>query len=206
MQNHQSRSESQLTSHSVHLLLIPRNPAYYKEHPLHLLSTDTDFRHKITQRVTHLKQLAASELRRQFGHLSTSDMPYQAALEDLMTSPTPPPPLADRDTHLPPGRDWLSDIVAGVHTHPSMTHMHIHVFSRDMHSPWLKHKKHYLSFNSPFLVQMSDFPLELASARFHPGNWPNWDMTCWRCGRNFKNGFKALKAHLEEEFEAWKKE
>jgi len=112
----------------------------------------------------------------------------------------------DCDAQLPPGRDWHAGIIAGVHTHPSMTHMHIHIFSQDMHSPWLKHKKHYLSFNSTFLVQMDEFPLQPQSARFHPGDWPSWDMKCWRCGRNFKNKFAALKAHLEEEFEHWKKE
>lgn len=153
-----------------------------------------------------MKRLAATELRRQYGQLSASDAPYQHALEEMMSSPDTPPPEADRAALLPPGRDWLAEIVAGVHTHPSMNHLHIHVFSRDMASPWLKHKKHYLSFNSTFLVQLEEFPLEPESARFHPGDWPSWDMVCWRCGRNFRNKFKALKEHLTEEFESWKTE
>lgn len=75
-----------------------------------------------------------------------------------------------------------------------------------MNSPWMKHKKHYLSFNTTFLLLLGDFPLQEGSPRFHPGDWPSWDMVCWRCGKNFKNKFKALKAHLEEEFEVWKQE
>lgn len=122
-----------------------------------------------------------------------------------MGSPNPPPP-EEREALLPPGRDWLSEIKAGAHTHPSMNHMHIHIMSREMHSPCMKHKKHYLSFNSSFFVPMEDFPLEKGSVRFHPGDWPSWDMKCWRCGKDFKNKFAALKKHLDDEFDEWKKE
>jgi|TARA_R110002003_G_scaffold109_3_gene9114 aprataxin len=121
-----------------------------------------------------------------------------------MSSPIPPTP--EQLAALPPGRDWEADIVAGVHTHPSMNHLHIHILSREMHSECLKHKKHYLSFTSGFLVKMEEFPLEEGSERFHPGDWPSWDMRCWRCGANYKNKFARLKEHLEEEFEGWKRE
>lgn len=107
---------------------------------------------------------------------------------------------------LPPGRDWDAEIVAGFHTHPSMNHLHIHILSRDMHSTCMKHKKHYLSFNSSFLVQMEEFPLAEGSERFNPGNWPNWEMKCWRCGKGFGNKFARLKEHLDEGFEGWKRE
>jgi aprataxin len=126
-------------------------------------------------------------------------------LEAVMASAEPPAP-EQREAMLPPGRDWLADIKVGVHTHPSMNHMHIHVISRDMHSPCMKHKKHYLSFNSSFLVSIDDFPLEKGSERYHPGNWPNWDMRCWRCEQSFGNKFAPLKRHIEDEFEQWKKE
>ena len=190
---------------SVHMLLMPRNPDRYLQHPLEALSEDATFLAEVKQRVDHLKKVAVDELRRQFGRDSAADRPYQDALEELMASPNPPPP-EERDDHLPPGRDWSKDIIAGVHTHPSMSHLHVHVLSRDMHSPCLRHKKHYLSFNSSFLVTLDEFPLAKDSKRFHPGNWPSWDMKCWRCGLNFQNRFKALKEHLEEEFEAWKRE
>jgi aprataxin len=183
---------------------MPRDPKYYNEHPLHILSKDSAFLAEVRTRVDRLKTLAACELRRQFGHLSASDAPYQAALETLMSSPSPP--TAEQEAALPPGRDWQADIVAGVHTHPSMNHLHIHIFSKDMHSPCMKHKKHYSSFNSSFLVRMDEFPLDEGSERFHPGNWPSWDMKCWRCEKNFRNKFAKLKEHLNEEFETWKKE
>lgn len=122
-----------------------------------------------------------------------------------MSTPDPPPP-SEREALLPAGRDWMAEIKAGVHTHPSMNHMHIHVMSREMHSPCLKHKKHYLSFNSSFFVDVEEFPLEEGSARFHPGDWPSWGMSCWRCGEDFQNKFAKLKGHLGEEFEEWRKE
>ncbi|KAH6642317.1 HIT-like domain-containing protein [Boeremia exigua] len=190
---------------SVHLLLIPRKPEYHYQHPLHFLSSNPTFLAEVRKRVERLKLLAASELRRKYGHHSASDAPYQAALEDLM-SQLDPPQASERDALLPPGRDWLSEIRAGAHTHPSMNHMHVHIMSREMHSPCLKHKKHYLSFHSSFFVEVDEFPLAEGSARFHPGKWPNWDMKCWRCEENFQNKFAKLKGHLEEEFEAWKKE
>lgn len=190
---------------SVHLLLIPRKRTYCTQHPLHALSTDTTFLDTVRTRTTHLVELAANELRRQYGESSASDVPYNTALESLMSGPDPPSP-SKRAALLPQGRDWTKEIVTGVHTHPSMNHLHVHVFSRDMHSPWMKHKKHYLSFNTSFLVQLHEFPFEKGSARFRPGDWPSWDMQCWRCGQNFKNKFAALKSHLEEEFEEWKKE
>jgi aprataxin len=31
-------------------------------------------------------------------------------------------------------------------------------------------------------------------------------MKCWRCGKNFGSQFKKLKEHLEDEFQAWRKE
>ncbi|KAH8725780.1 HIT-like domain-containing protein [Phaeosphaeriaceae sp. PMI808] len=189
---------------SVHLLLIPRKKAYYNEHPLHLLSNDAAFLQDIRTRVARLKRLAATELRRLYGVHSASDAPYHTALESLMESPTPP--TSDQLAALPAGRDWESEIIAGVHTHPSMNHMHIHVLSREMYSPCVKHKKHYLSFHSSFLAQVDEFPLEKGSARYKPGDWPNWDMTCWRCGKNFGNKFAKLNKHLKEEFDEWKRE
>ncbi|KAF1949827.1 HIT-like protein [Byssothecium circinans] len=191
---------------SVHLLLLPRSPEYYKQHPLHLLSTDPTFLSKVRSRVAHIKTLAASELRRQYSAHSTSDAPRRAAIEQIMSSPDAPSSPSEITAPLPAGRDWEAELIAGVHTHPSMNHLHIHVMSREMASPWVKHKKHYLSFQTSFMVQLEEFPLEEGSARFHPGNWPDWDMVCWRCGRNFRQKFAELKRHLGEEFEVWKRE
>ncbi|KAF2744989.1 HIT-like protein [Sporormia fimetaria CBS 119925] len=193
---------------SIHLLILPRDPAIYDQHPLQALSNDAEFLERAKERADKVKKLAASELRRLYGQGSQSDKPWQTAYEKVMTDDS----LSDseRDSKLaslPKGRDWESEIKVGVHTHPSMNHLHIHVMSKDMHSPALKHKKHYLSFNSSFFVGLDEFPLEKGSPRFKPGDWPSWDMKCWRCGRNFQNKFASLKRHLdEEEFEAWKRE
>ena len=195
-----------LTWSSVHLLLLPRSPEMYRQHPLSLLSRDPAFLAATRARVAGLKKLAASELGRRYGSHSTSDAAYRTALERAMSSPDAPCSPAEIVTPLPPGRDWESDIVAGVHTHPSMNHLHIHVMSREMASPWVRHKKHYLSFQTSFMVRLDEFPLDEGSVRFRPGNWPEWDMVCWRCGKNYGKRFAQLKRHLEDEFEAWKKE
>jgi aprataxin len=70
----------------------------------------------------------------------------------------------------------------------------------------MKHKKHYLSFTTSFLVQVDEFPLEEGSERFRPGGWSSWEMQCWRCKKGFGKKFKALQEHLDEEFEAWVRE
>ncbi|CED82130.1 Amino acid transporters [Phaffia rhodozyma] len=43
------------------------------------------------------------------------------------------------------GHEW--DILAGFHAVPSMKHLHLHVFSKDLCSDMLKNKKHYWSFH-----------------------------------------------------------
>lgn len=190
---------------SVHLLLIPRNPDLFYLHPLKALSRNPQLLEQVRKRTDRLKQLVATELRRRFGQYSSKDAPYQSALETLMSTPDPPPP-EERDKLLPPGRDWESEVMVGVHTHPSMNHMHIHILSRESHSPCMKHKKHYLSFHTSFFVGIDELPLDKDAERFHAGNWPSLDQVCWRCGKNFGNKFARLKEHLEEEFEEWKKE
>ena len=87
-----------------------------------------------------------------------------------------------------------------------MSHLHIHVFTRDMHSPSLKHRKHYNSFNTPFLVDVADFPLRDDDPRrdTKEEGYLRRDLKCWRCGKNFGNQFQKLKEHLEREFEEWK--
>lgn len=119
-----------------------------------------------------------------------------------MESENPPNPL-------PPGRDWLKSIKMGVHAHPSMSHLHIHILSVDMHSDTMRHRKHYNSFNTDFFIPLDAFPL--------PEDDPRWqipyqnanlkaDFKCWRCGKMFGNQFAKLKQHLESEFQEWRAE
>ena len=103
-----------------------------------------------------------------------------------------------------PERDWESEIKVGIHSFPSMHHLHVHIISRDMHSPCVRHKKHYNSFTTPFFVGLHEFPLEEEDIERRARNWNKQDMICWRCGENFENKFTALKVHLEREFEEWK--
>ena len=105
-----------------------------------------------------------------------------------------------------PERDWEAEIKVGVHSVPSMNHLHIHVVSRDMHSSCLKHKKHYNSFNTPFFIGLDEFPLDDEEVDRRSKNWHKGDMICWRCQQNFQNKFTSLKEHLDKEFEEWKAE
>jgi aprataxin len=180
---------------SVHLLLMPRDLKISHMHPYDALR-DPAFLESATKESAEAARLAASELRRQYGSGSAAEQ----SRNDAMDADEPP-------LELPPGRDWLSEILVGVHTHPSMSNLHIHIVSRDMHSPCMKHRKHYNSFNTDFFVKLDECPLsEDEQKRRYELTWPGLDMRCWRCGRNFGNAFKRLKEHLEREWDEWQRE
>ncbi|OLL23478.1 Aprataxin-like protein [Neolecta irregularis DAH-3] len=103
-------------------------------------------------------------------------------------------------------RSWNEEIRVGTHAIPSMSHLHIHIISKDMHSESLKNKKHYNSFNTPFFIPLDDFPLEKDDERRKPTEmgYLNKDFVCWRCGKNYGKRFVELKRHLEEEFNKWR--
>jgi aprataxin len=44
------------------------------------------------------------------------------------------------------GREWEKEVKVGVHSNPSMNHLHVHVISRDNHSERLKTGKHYSTY------------------------------------------------------------
>ncbi|KIV93253.1 hypothetical protein PV10_04479 [Exophiala mesophila] len=182
---------------TVHLLLLPRDPDKRDLHP-HEAFEDLDFLMMIRTQVSDAVKLAASELSRLIGSFSIAN---QARIE-AMESEEPPDVL-------PAGRDYLKDIRVGVHAHPSMHHLHIHIISRDMHSDRLKHRKHYNSFNTEFFIPLDDYPLSpddrKRDVRFQNNNLKE-DFKCWRCGKTFGNKFQKLKEHLDEEFDAWKRE
>ncbi|MBE7181122.1 MAG: HIT domain-containing protein [Terriglobus roseus] len=180
---------------SVHLLLLPRDPRFTTLHPYDALQ-DADFLAAARVEVAKAREIVAAELRRLHGAHSAADRPRRAA----MAADDPP-------EELPPGRDWEAEVIAGVHTHPSMNHMHIHVLSVDRYSERLRHRKHYNSFNTEFFVPLEKFPMETEEReRIWAMRWHEMDMMCWRCGRNFGNKFARLKEHLEEEFAAWRQE
>lgn len=178
---------------SLHLLLLPRDPSKFFLHPYDAFE-DADFLQKVRAEVKKLRTLAAGELRRRYGKYSSQEKARREAVEQ-----DPPP------DDLPPGRDWEKEIIVGIHAKPSMNHLHIHVLSVDRYSDRLKHRKHYNSFATPFLVDIDDFPLAKDDPRRHPDGYLKRDFICWRCSRNFGNKFQQLKDHLEEEYEQWKR-
>ncbi|KAF2398826.1 aprataxin-like protein [Trichodelitschia bisporula] len=181
---------------SVHLLLMPRNKRFYSQHPVEAFR-DPTFLTAAKEETAKAERLAASELRRIYGPGSRAEQARIKAME----ADEPPPP-----EELPEGRDWAAAILSGIHAHPSMSHLHIHIISEDRYSECLRHRKHYNSFATPFLVRLNEFPLSTNDPRRGKVNFLAHDMQCWRCGKNFENKFAALKRHLEEELQEWKKE
>ena len=181
---------------SIHLLLLPRDPSKYLLHPF-IAFEDAAFLNSVKAEAAKAKELAAKELQRRFGSYSASDRTRLTAMDE-----EPPP------TTLPSGRDWAAELMVGVHAHPSMGHLHVHIISKDRHSECLRHRKHYNSFSTPFFVPLANFPLAEDDVRRHPGRagYLQQDFVCWRCDRSFGNKFSKLKHHLERDFEEWKKE
>lgn len=180
---------------SLHLLLLPRDASKTRLHPFDAFE-DPQFLAKVKAETKRLRSLAAGELRRRYGKYSEQDREREVALN------TEPPP-----DELPRGRDWEKEIMCGIHGHPSMNHLHVHVISVDRYSSRLKHRKHYNSFSTPFFVDIEDFPLAKDDPRRNPDRegYLRRNFICWLCGRNFGHGFTELKKHLEREFSDWKK-
>ncbi|KAI1260498.1 HIT domain-containing protein [Xylariaceae sp. FL1019] len=183
---------------SVHTLLLPISPLS-RYHPFEAF-TDPSFLSLVQAETLNLKSLVAKELQRRYGHYSAQDRLRESVLNEEIPWPS--------TKALPEGRNWVKDLLVGIHAHPSMNDLHVHVLSPDMYSECLKHKKHYLSFNTPFLIDVKDFPLADDDPRLHPGKagYLDAELVCWRCRQSWGKSFKKFKAHLAEEFEAWKKE
>jgi aprataxin len=184
---------------SVHTLLLPRSTNHNYLHPFDAFE-DPEFLSLVQAETTRLVSLVAKELQRKYGPFSKQDSKREAILNGEVDIPD--------GEDLPEGRDWKKEVRAGIHAHPSMNHLHVHVMSVDRSSECLRHRKHYNSFATPFFVPVEDFPLAKDDVRRHPGKegYLQRDMECWRCGRNFGNRFAKLKEHLAEEFEEWKAE
>lgn len=193
---------------TVHCLLLPRvPPQHIRQHPFDAFN-DAAFLAQVRAEAARLTELAAKELQRLLGRHSAAEARRNAVLDGIAE------PEFDGDGDgdgggipvLPEGRDWAREICVGVHSVPSMNHLHVHVLSRDMHSERMKHRKHYNSFTTDFFVPLEDFPLGEDDKRRRQGKWPERPMVCWRCGRDFGNKFTQLKEHLEGEFQEWKQE
>ena len=184
---------------SVHTLLLPRSQKHMLLHPFEAFE-DAEFLAMVKEETKKLKTIVAHELRRKYGSFSKQDEAREAVLNGDIE-------LADGES-MPVGRDWEKDVLVGIHAHPSMNHLHIHVLSVDRVSESLKTRKHYNSFATPFLVDVEDFPLGEQDVRRHPGKegYLGKELVCWRCREAFGNKFARFKEHLKEEIEEWKKE
>ncbi|KAM3512832.1 hypothetical protein MY11210_003537 [Beauveria gryllotalpidicola] len=191
---------------TVHALILPRSPAVNLQHPFDALADPGLLAH-VRAQVARTRALVAAELQRQLGRFSRAEAARQAVL-DGEEAAVQGGEEKKMMMMLPPGRDWAAEVICGVHAVPSMSHVHVHVLSRDMHSHKMRHRKHYNSFATPFLVDIDDFPLADDDPRrdTRREGYLNWDLRCWRCERNFGNKFAQLKEHLEQEFDEWKRE
>jgi aprataxin len=183
---------------TIHTLLLPRSTKHNLLHPFEAFD-DPEFLASVKAETARLRALVVKELQRRLGPESRSDAQRQAVLNGDAEP--------GESGELPAGRDWDAEVISGVHAVPSMRHLHVHVLSREMYSEALRHRKHYNSFNTPFLVNVDDFPLAADDPRRNTKEeaYLKWDMKCWRCGRNFGNQFQKLKEHLKDEYETWKK-
>ncbi|GAO15786.1 hypothetical protein UVI_02021480 [Ustilaginoidea virens] len=192
---------------TVHALLLPRSAAHNLLHPFEAFR-DAAFLAAVQAETARLRALVAAELQRRLGRYSRSERQRQAVLDGVEEEPPPAQGLPLLPLPLPPGRDWAAEVICGVHAVPSMSHLHVHVLSRDMRSGCVRHRKHYNSFTTPFFVDLMDFPLREGDARLDPrgGGYLRSELRCWRCGKGFGNAFARLKEHLEGEFVSWRAE
>ncbi|KFY28107.1 hypothetical protein V493_03113 [Pseudogymnoascus sp. VKM F-4281 (FW-2241)] len=182
---------------SVHTLLLPRSERKLL-HPFDAFE-DAAFLAATIAESEKLRSLVAKELRRRYGKLSKLDQARERVLNGEVELP--------EGEKLPKGRDWEREVMMGIHAHPSMSHLHVHVLSVDRYSECSKNRAHYNSFSTPFFIPLDAFPLRADDPRRDPGKggYLSRDLKCWRCGADFGRSFVRLKEHLAEEFEAWKR-
>jgi aprataxin len=110
--------------------------------------------------------------------------------------------------HLPPGRDWRSEVEVGIHAPPSLGHLHVHIVSKDRCGPRMESGSQYNQFVTPFFVSIDEFPLPKDDPR-RSGNlqalYLQRNLGCWRCSGDFGNDFSMFKAHLQKELDEWKR-
>ena len=95
-----------------------------------------------------------------------------------------------------------SEFNIGYHAVPSMAQVHLHVISRDFISPYLKHKKHWNSFNTDYFIDshLVIERIELDGEFVEPSpevskQLLNTPLKCNQC-EYVPTNFPALKQHL----------
>ncbi|CAR28785.1 hypothetical protein ZYGR_0U01440 [Zygosaccharomyces rouxii] len=164
-----------------HLLVLPRDPQLTKKHPT--TAFDGNEKSHLQPYVIKAQEYIFEKFTAKFSPLNGN--PFFEHEQEFF----------DRDTFI------QRFIQVGIHSAPSMDNLHVHVITKDFHSPKLKNKKHYLSFNSDFFVLWSQLPLpQTPDTKQQEQLLKNQDMVCTYCHANFKNRMQHLKEHLEIEF------
>ena len=111
-------------------------------------------------------------------------------------------------------RDYVSELKKpttdqfkfGFHAVPSMARLHMHVVSRDLDSPSLKHKKHWNSFTTGFFIDAQSVLSSLEDkGRVELMDRSKYDLMlktplkCHVCGQEMTN-MPRLKAHIVQHF------
>ncbi|KAG5365489.1 Aprataxin-like protein [Yarrowia sp. C11] len=94
-------------------------------------------------------------------------------------------------------------IQSGIHSVPSMNHVHVHVMTTDLSSPRLKNRTHFNSFKTDFFVPFRTIPDLKVS------NLDSWMASQEKLikgdivvdGENYGNKFAKAKRRLDEDFE-----
>lgn len=165
-----------------HLLVLPRDPKLGKSHPTTALSDNE--KSKLQPYIIKAQDYIFENFTAKF--LPLDGNPFFKDEQEFL----------DKETFL------QRFVQVGIHSAPSMNDLHVHIITKDFHSPKLKNKKHYLSFNSDFFILWSQLPLpEIPDAKKQEQLLKNQDMRCTYCHANFKNHMQQLKEHLKVEFE-----
>ncbi|GMM29229.1 DNA 5'-adenosine monophosphate hydrolase [Martiniozyma asiatica (nom. inval.)] len=94
-------------------------------------------------------------------------------------------------------------ILALLHSAPSLNNLHIHIISDDFHSPSLKTKRHFNSFQSPFAIMIDEIPLDeedMRRGRNYSESLLKRNMQLH--GDDYAGKIKVVKQKLQSEFEA----
>jgi aprataxin len=89
----------------------------------------------------------------------------------------------------------------GFHSIPSMAQLHLHILSDDFNSEWLKTKKHWNSFTSPFFLNLDDVIVALQQQgsvsvdKAAAEGLLKQGLVCHKCGQQLPN-MPQLKAHI----------
>jgi len=96
-----------------------------------------------------------------------------------------------------------SQFKMGYHAVPSMAQVHLHVISTDFDSPFLKNKKHWNSFNTPYFISSRDAIDQMEASgkikepdKFLSKQWISMPLKCNVC-EFFPKNMPNLKNHVK---------